>query len=302
MICPECKKEIALGVNFCPYCGTSVIEYHQSHVDGIRFFCEGRYDQALRKLKVACLTDPTNPTIIKDCGHAYLHSGDLANAVECYDKAEMLGGNFIDIKYNRALLSLNERRLDEARMLLASIVENPPAFKPGQYYFGLMFSDVEHFLAEVHLYLGLILKEEKDLENALHHFKISYELNDEKISALHNLADLHLHLKQYGTAIEKYHELMNRMPAGDELIDIHINLAMAYYRNAQTEEAISELHWILRRDPGNPTAIHNLNQIYEKEGIIKGSEDQKSRIQIVNLTEGASPIFGLTRGDGSESS
>jgi two-component system response regulator AtoC len=250
---------------------------------------------------VACLTDPTNPKIIKDCGHAYLHSGDLANAIECYDKAEMLGGNFIDVKYNRALLSLNERRMDEARILLASIAENPPNFKPGQFYFGLLFPDVDHFLAEVHLYLGLIMKEEKDFENALHHFKTSYELNDEKISALHNLADIYLHLKQYGTAIEKYHELMNRMPAGDELIDIHINLALACYRNGQTDEAIAELHWILRRDPGNPTAIHNLNQIYEKEGIIKGSQDQKSRIQIVNLTEGASPIFGLTRGDGTES-
>lgn len=302
MICPECEKEIALGVNFCPYCGTSVIEFHESHIDGIRFFCEGRYDQALRKLKVACLTDPTNPKIIKDCGHAYLHSGDLANAIECYDKAEILGGDFIDVKYNRALLSLNERRMDEARFLLASILENPPNFKPGQFYFGLLFPDVDHFLAEVHLYLGLILKEEKDFENALDHFKTCYELNDEKISALHNLADLHFHLKRYGTAIEKYHELMNHMPAGDELIDIHINLAMAYYKNGQTDDSIAELHWTLRRDPGNPLAIHNLNQIYEKEGIIKGSQNQKSRIKIVNLTEGASLIFGLNKGDGSEPS
>jgi len=300
MLCPDCKKEIALGVNFCPYCGASIIEVHQSYVDGIRYFCEGRYDQALRKLKVACLTDPTNPNLIKDCGHAYLHSGDLANALECYDKAEMLGGNFIDVKYNRALLLLNERRLDEAKLLLYSALEAPPHFKPGQFYLGLLFPDEEHFLSEINLYLGLILKEKRDFEEALHHFKISYELNDEKITALHNMADLHLHLKHYFAATEKYHELMNRMPAGEELIDIHINLALAYYKNGQSDEAITELYWVLRRDPGNPAAIHNLNQIYEKEGIIKGTQSQKSRMKIVNITEGASPIFGLTKGDGSE--
>ena len=300
MICPECKKEIALGVNFCPYCGASIIEVHQSYVDGIRYFCEGRYDQALRKLKIACLTDPTNPTIVKDCGHAYLHSGDLATALEHYDKSEMLGGSFTDVKYNRALLLLNERRLDEAKILLHSIVDESIQFKPGQFYLGLLFPDVDHFLAENHLYLGMILKEEGNYEEALHFFKTAFELNEEKVSALHNMADLYLHLKHYSKAIEKYHDLMNRMPAGEELIDIHINLAMAYYRNGQADEAISELHWVLRRDAGNPAAIHNLNQIYEKEGIIKGKRNQKSQMKIVNLTEGASPIFGLTRGDGSE--
>jgi len=300
MLCPECNTEIALGINFCPYCGASIIEVHQSYVDGIRYFSEGKYDLALSKLKVGCLTDPMNPNIVKDCGHAYLHSGDLAKALECYDKSELLGGNFIDVKYNRALLLLNERRLDEAKVLLRSILEEGVQFKSGQFYLGLLFAEEDHFLAEVHLYLGLILKEEGEYEEALAHFKTAYDLNDEKISALHNMADLYLHLKRYSIAIEKYHELMNRMPVGEELIDVHINLAMSYYRNGMTDEAIAELHWVLRQNPGNPVAIHNLNQIYEKEGIIQGAKTQKGQMKIVNLTEGASPIFGLTKGDGTE--
>ncbi len=301
MLCPECKKEIALGANFCPYCGASIIEIHQSYIDGIRYFCDGRHDQALRKLKIACLTDPTNPEIIKDCGHAYLHSGDLASAVECYDKAEMLGGNFVDVKYNRALLLLNEHRLDEARILLRSIVDEAASsslqLKPGQFYLGIIFPDVDHFCSECHLYLGLVLKEKRDYEGAVRHFETAFNLNDEQVSALHNLADLYLHLKRYSAAIEKYQDLMNRMPAGEELTDIHINLAMAYYKNGQSDEAIGELNWVLRREPGNPAAIHNLNLIYEKEGILRGEKGRKHRISIVNFAEGASPIFGLTKED-----
>jgi len=297
MICPECTKEISRGVNFCPYCGESIIELHQSYVDGIRYFCEGKYDHALRKLKVACLTDPTNPEIIKDCGHAYLHSGDLSGALDCYDKSEMLGGTFIDVKYNRALLQMNERQLVEAKLYLREIVDHPVNFKPGQFYLGLIFNEVNHFISECHLYLGLILKENGDYESALHHFKTAYELNDEKISALHNMADLHLHLKHYSLAIEKYHELMNRMPTGEELIDIHINLGKAFYGNGRTDEAIAELYWVLRQEPGNPSAIHNLNKIYEEKGMLAGDKSQKRQISLVNLKEGASPIFGLSKED-----
>ena len=301
MLCPECKKEITGAVNFCPYCGASIIEIHQSRVDGIRYFSEERYDQALRKLKVACLTDPTNPELLKDCGHAYLHSGDLANAVECYDKAELLGGNFIDIKYNRAILLLNERRLDEARLLLRDIVDSQPAFKPGQYYLGLIFPDADYFLAECHLYLGLINKERGEYDEALHHFKQSFTFNDEKVTALHNMADLYLQLKRYSMAIDSYQELLNRLPAGDELVDIHLNLGRAYYGNDHTDEAIGEYYWVLQREPANPRAIHSLHDIYEKEGILDGDQRQKSRVKIVNITEGASPIFGLTNGYSVES-
>ena len=297
MNCPDCHNEIGRGVNFCPFCGASIIEFHQSYMDGIRYFCEGRYDHALRKMKVACLTDPTNPEILKDCGHAYLHSGNLAGALESYDKSEMLGGNFIDVKYNRALLHLNEHRLDEARLLLYEILGNPPEIKPGQFYLGLIFPDTKHFLAECHLYIGLILKEKNDFETALHHFEISWQNNDEKVAALHNMADLCLNLQKYGLAIEHYHELINRIPSRDSLLDIHINLGRAYYGNGQTDDAIAEFHWALKREPGNPVAIHNLNRIYEQEGILDGARDQKRQIRIVNIREGASPIFGLTEGN-----
>lgn len=297
MICPDCQKEIGRAVNFCPFCGSSIIEFHQSHIDGIRYFREGRYDEALRKLKVACLTDPTNPEIVKDCGHAYLHSGDLAGALECYDKAEILGGNFIDVDYNRALLYLNEHRLEEAHLLLRGIVDNSVNFKQGEFYLGLLFSDVNQFLAESHLYLGLIQKEKSEYQSALYHFKMAWDLNDEKITALHNLADLYLHCGKYASAIEKYQELMNRLPAGDEITDIHINLGRSFYGNGQTDDAIEEFHWVLRRDPGNPVAIHHLNKIYEKEGILDGAKTRKRRIRIVNIKEGASPIFGLTDGE-----
>ncbi len=300
MKCPRCDSEVSLGVNFCPACGASMVNIPQSYIEGIRLFCEGEYEEALRKLKVACLTHPTNAEIVKDCGHAYLHNGDLSNAIEMYHRAEMLGGDFVDVKYNLALILLNERRLQEARQLLLSIVNERVDFKPGRYYLGLIFSDVNLFLADCHFCLGLILKEEGNYEASEKHLQLALEYNPRHISALHSLADLYLFLKRYTSAIEKYNQLIILSPLSEELTDAHNNLALAYYENGQLDEAVKELNLVLQREPGNPTAIHNLNLIYEKMGLVPGDKQGKLEVKLFSASEVASPIFSLSPGTRSE--
>ncbi|MCD6386388.1 sigma 54-interacting transcriptional regulator [Candidatus Sumerlaeota bacterium] len=296
MRCPRCNTEIAIGRNFCPECGISMVNVPQALIDGIRLFCEGEYKEALTKLKIACLTQPSNPEIIKDCGHAYLHNGNLSDALEMYERAQMLGGDFIDAKYNQALIFLSEHRLEEAKKNLLSIVNDKVEFKPGRYYLGLIFSDVNFFLADCHLSLGLIFKEEGELAESEKHLLKAMEYNPRHISALHSLADLYLLQKRYSLAIEKYNQLIMLSPLDEELIEAHNNLALAYYENGQVDEAVRELNQVLQRDPGNPSAIHNLNMIYEKEGLVPLDKRGKLDVKVLSATEVASPIFSLSPG------
>ena len=296
MRCPRCNTEIAIGRNFCPECGISMVNVPQALIDGIRLFCEGEYKEALTKLKIACLTQPSNPEMIKDCGHAYLHNGNLSDALEMYERAQMLGGDFIDAKYNQALIFLSEHRLEEAKKNLLSIVNDKVEFKPGRYYLGLIFSDVNFFLADCHLSLGLIFKEEGELAESEKHLLKAMEYNPRHISALHSLADLYLLQKRYSLAIEKYNQLIMLSPLDEELIEAHNNLALAYYENGQVDEAVRELNQVLQRDPGNPSAIHNLNMIYEKEGLVPLDKRGKLDVKVLSATEVASPIFSLSPG------
>ncbi len=294
MKCHKCNKPVPLEANYCSFCGSRIVEIHQSYIEGIRSFCAGRYDDALKKLQAAHATDPTNPEIAKDLGHAYLHSGDLAKALELYDRAEALGADYVDIHYNRGIILLNERRFDRALQLFSEIIESPFDFKAGRFYLGILFEDKNIFLAECHLYVGLIHKERKEYDKAIAHFQQSIQLNANQVSACHNLADLYLQLKRYTDAIEQYHKVMKLSPMGEEMIDAHLNLGIAYFENGQIDEAIKQFNWVVSRDPGNPAAIHNLNLIYEKKGILPRQKDEQ--LSLINTSEGASPIFGLSRG------
>jgi transcriptional regulator with PAS, ATPase and Fis domain len=294
MKCHKCNKPVPLEANYCSFCGSRIVEIHQSYIEGIRSFCAGDYDDALRKLQAAHATDPTNPEIAKDLGHAYLHGGDLAKALELYDRAEALGAQYVDVDYNRALIQLNERQFDHALQLFRKIIESQIDFKPGRFYLGILFEDKNIFLGECHLYIGLIHKERKEYEEAIEHFQKSIGLNANQVSAAHNLADLYLQLQRYTDAIEQYRKVMKLSPMGEEMIGAHLNLGIAYFENGQIDEAIKQFSWILRRDPDNPDAVHNLNLIYEKQGIQPWQRGEQ--FGLIDTSEGASPIFGLSRG------
>jgi len=296
MLCPSCQTDLPLDAHFCPSCGHNLLETHQAYLDGLRAFCEGNYDDSLRKLKVALLTDPSNPEIIKDCGHAFLHNGDLSAALEMYQKADLLGGEFVDADYNRAVALLRSHHWSEAADIFRRIVSlSDIPVRQGIFYLGLLFPSRERFLAECFLHLGLCQRERGLFEEAQRCFHQALEFNPGAVSAHRHLGDLTLRAKHYQDAIAHYENVLSMSSMGDELIQTHNNLAVAYYENGQIDEAIRHFNWVLQHDPGNPSAIHNLNHIYEQEGIIREEPGAQRAVRFMDGTEGASPIFSLVQ-------
>ncbi len=294
MHCPSCHSPVAEGVVFCSQCGHNLLETHKAYFDGLRAFYDGRFDQALRKFKVALLTDPGNPEIIKDCGHAYLHNGDLGAALDMYERAETLGGNFFDADYNRAMSLMSSQRFAEARELLQRVVAAPGIeVRQGQFYLGLHFATSEAFLADCHLRLGICEQELGGKEEARGQFRRALDYDPESVPAYLLLGHLALREKHFAEATQYFEGVLSRSSLPSEMTQARAGLGLACYENGQIEEAIRHLNLALQGDPGNPTAIHYLNHIYEREGIIEKSQGAIHPAHFMDIREGASPIFGL---------
>ena len=293
LFCAQCGKELEDTVNFCPYCGTATKNIDSAYIKGISYFCEGEYKKALDEFLVSVKISPNDPELIKDCGHAYLHSGNPDKALEYYSKALSLSNRFPDAHFNIAIIFLNKRKLNEALSHLEKIQKNHIHLVKGRFYLGLLFSSVDIFLAEVNFYIGLVHKENCEYEKSVKYFETATLLNKYQFPAHHNLADVYLKLKEYQNAIKKYKEVIDLEPFGSDLLETHNNLGIAYYENGQIEDAIREFNWVLMRDPGNPNAVYNLDQIYEKEGIYRKPSEHKG---LIDYTEVATPIFELAKG------
>jgi DNA-binding NtrC family response regulator/Tfp pilus assembly protein PilF len=293
LFCAQCGRELDDTVNFCPHCGSATKNIDSAYVKGIHYFCEGEYKQALEELLSASKINPNNPELIKDCGHTYLHSGNPDKAYEYYSKALTLNDKFPDAHFNLAIILLNKRKLNEALNHLEKIQKNHIHLVKGKFYLGLIFSTIDIFFAEVNFYIGLVYKEISEYEKSVKYFENATELNKYQFPAHHNLADVYLKLKEYQKAIRQYKEVIDLEPFGSDLLETHNNLGIAYYENGQIEDAIREFNWVLMRDPGNPNAVYNLDQIYEKEGIYRKPSEHKG---LIDYTEVATPIFELAKG------
>lgn len=292
MNCPKCKNEMPIGSNYCAYCGVNITDIQQNYLEGIRFFSDGAYQEALKKLELAYIMNPEDPVLIKDVAHAYFHNGELSKAAQLYEKNDQYNIYFADVKFNQAILKINERNFKQARNLFIELVNSKIEIKSGKFYLGLLFDNENLFLSECYLYLGMIAKEDGRFEEAIEHFETSIKYNKSHLSSYHNLADMYLHMKNYPKAIEYYNIVLSSSPISEEMIDAQNNLGTAYFESGKSDEAIRIFNFVLDRDPGNPIAIRNLNRIYEKQGLFTQVEMKKKSHHLEDI---GSPIFGLIR-------
>jgi transcriptional regulator with GAF, ATPase, and Fis domain len=261
------------------------------HRDGIRAFTEGDHEEALRLFRQASLISPGNLEILKDLAHAHLHRGEAAEAKALYERAWAQGARFMDLAYNLALLHLDQGNAAEASRLLRAVADQDFTVKPGRFYLGLLFPSTSAFMAECCLYLGLAARERGRHAGAIEHLQRAIELNPRLTGAHRALAECYLADHRWEQAIDKCRELLNLLPAGEEMAVVHITLGQALFEQGQTQEAIRELQRLLDRDPDNADALYHLQRFKERVGEPTEPRPRRS----VDSAEVASPLFGLTR-------
>jgi tetratricopeptide (TPR) repeat protein len=84
-------------------------------LDGKRLLEEGKYAQAVEKLKLATSLLATNAPAWNYLGLAYHRAGQPANAAVAYQKALNLNRDLLEARYNLGCLSLEQNKLDAAK-------------------------------------------------------------------------------------------------------------------------------------------------------------------------------------------
>src|SRR6266550_2166401 len=84
-------------------------------LDGKRLLDEGKYPQAVEKLKIATSLLATNAQAWNYLGVAYHRAGQSANAAAAYQKALSLNRDLLEARYNLGCLWLEQNKLDAAK-------------------------------------------------------------------------------------------------------------------------------------------------------------------------------------------
>lgn len=274
--------------------GAEPPEFAHGWLEGVRLFCEEDYDGARRRFQSLLLTSPDRPALLAACGHCHLHAGDGPRALEFYERAERVGAALPEVAYNIAILSLRTGQPSRVIERFRSLLDAPPAIQSGRFYLGLLFKSQEEFLCEVCLYLGQVHRELEDMRQARAWLEQALLHRPENVTALQRLAEVAIVSRSYIEAIGHLTRVTEISPLEEDRINAHNNLGIACYENGMLEDAIQHLTWVLKRSPANPSAIHNLSFIYEREGIFRDSGSPSLAIRFVDVEEGALPIFQLS--------
>jgi transcriptional regulator with PAS, ATPase and Fis domain len=264
------------------------------YLDAVRAFSDGNFPAASRRFQALLSTQRRTPKLLIACGHACLHDHDSARAIAFYREAEEVGSLPPEVTYNLALLSLNAGEADEAATLFRQTLDASVSFAAGQFYLGLFFEGSGAFLCDAALYLARIQRDAGRLPESRATYNEALSHDPRSVTALQSLGELFLLSRNYIEAIRHLERILQSSSLEEDLVNAHNNLAIAHYENGATEPAIEHLKWVLKHSPANPTAIHNLNFIYEKEGILRSAASAGALRIIDGGEEGGIPIFQLS--------
>jgi tetratricopeptide (TPR) repeat protein len=118
IVCADCGKSNSLDSTFCRACGASLPEEQLREqqsanceliAEGRKLLAAGRLDEARLAVQAALEANPSDPDAWALCGDCHEHGGDLAQALEAYERVlELRPDNALDrikIQHLRQLLS-----------------------------------------------------------------------------------------------------------------------------------------------------------------------------------------------------
>ncbi|MDI6783299.1 MAG: sigma 54-interacting transcriptional regulator [bacterium] len=338
MNCPYCGRRVSKTSRFCPNCGqatsaestkkqsqfatvkpVSLLTSRESRVsttsayqEAQHLFMLGDYERALQLYEKILKDNPnfSEPQILCDLGHCYLHSGKHTQAFQAYQQALKQKYKAVDLYFNLGLIRLYRGEVNDAIDRFRASLELKNEYQPNKYYLGLFYPQKTLFIADIYFYLGLarsripasagmtslIPKEAiPDLQEAI-------RLNPYLVAAYQVLGDCYLGLNEFEKAIGTYLRVLELTPSILDTLATRNNLGIAYYKSGQIQKAIEQFNKIIRREPGNANAIYNLGLIYAKHGFAKTAQDNqmlntKEFSEFISFMEGASFTFELVKPD-----
>ncbi|CAL1282072.1 unnamed protein product [Larinioides sclopetarius] len=231
-----------------------------------------------------------------DYVEAYINRGDILirlnrtrEAQDVYEKALQLDDANADIHYNLGVVFLEQRKTDlamisfdkalkinprhEQALLNSAILiqeEGGPHKRKTAYHRLQMLLEAKDVNERVYFHLGMLAMDEKNFTLAEKWFRKAVELRSDFRSALFNLALLLSEARRPKDALPFLQQLREYHP--DHVKGL-ILLGDIYINSIKDLDAAQECYEsILRYEPGNVQALHNLCVVHVERGLMEEAE------------------------------
>ena len=194
--------------------------------------CEqkAKYKCAITMYKKVIGLDPTHAIAYHRLGYLYQLLNDYEHAEEAYLKAIDIDHGLINAYVNLGALYFYEGWIRRAQLILED---------------ALKVDDSSDFLYHIHMNLGRVLHERKEIDGAIEHFQKAAEIEPQEPMPQYNLAAIEF---EKGNSEETV-KLLNKLLEGDErYVDAYELLAIIYEEEGKEEEAMR--CWKKRADYG----------------------------------------------------
>lgn len=160
---------------------------------------EGNTWRSMEQLKELCHAHPENALFHKLLGNIYFHMGLLDWAIDYYQKAIEIDGNYIDAHYDLGVAFYHRARVNEAISEFQAVIQLDPDYHSAHYRIGLCYHHIGklnaaiHHLLEstvitpeyvmAHYHLGVIYYKQGDFAKADIEFRKVLEEDPEDLSS-----------------------------------------------------------------------------------------------------------------------
>ncbi|MET0534148.1 MAG: tetratricopeptide repeat protein [Steroidobacter sp.] len=207
------------------------VEHHPANLalrkDAIReAFNIGHWDTARRLIDEGLRHQSDDASLLALSGFSYLQAHHYGDAEEALTGALLQGLDVAEVKYNLAFVTFEQKRYEEALLLLTpAVTERVPLALQLRarclHHLGRRDEAIEHCRAhlaivredaETHGLLGLMLYERSQFEAALPHMSAALANNPRQLEAMLVAASLQSDSKNYDTARALFDELLHSHP------------------------------------------------------------------------------------------
>ena len=224
---------------------TSTPSADEHFEQGLAYYDEGRYEEAIAEFLEVVRLDPDNVNAHYNLGLAYQKTGDLNSAMDKYLQVIRLDPSHTAARNNLAVIYEDQGQIDKAIAEYQEVIRIDPEDEVAHYNLALLYDT-----------LGQI-------DQAVAEYQETIRINPDNADAHYNLGITYYDQGQPDRAIAEWQEAARIQP--DDSMT-HNNLGRAYFDQGRLEEAEAELTEALRLDPTNEKAHFNLALVYTERG------------------------------------
>ncbi len=184
----------------------------QSYVDEESFIVKESKNVSSIKSKVIVLDEDNVSSIVEDSGNEfevlyekgndYLKNQQFREALEYYQRAYEINKENSDLNKKLAILTFRNEDYPKAVSILEKYLQNDP------------------YIEDFWLYLSIAHKRVGNLDEALNAIEKAFELNQERIPILLQLADVHYKLNHFGRASIFVEKVLEKKPDNEQAIKL----------------------------------------------------------------------------------